>query len=120
MNSAQENFIKKYFLSERATSLKIDPKMLNVKISSNSIGWYECVHLPRLNSNDYTPNSDDTTSSSGWGGWVPLNETKAYLLNFTYRNSSETNISGETKSFALVVIKGKYQMISTYGPLSGY
>jgi hypothetical protein len=117
MNRAQESFIKKYFLSTRATSLKIDPKMLNVKIFSNSIGWHECVNLPRLNSNDYTPNSDDTTSVSGWQGWVPLNATKAYLLNVTYKNSNKPNISGETKSFALVVIKGKDQMISTYGAL---
>ena len=117
MNLGEDSFIKNYFLSKKVTSLKIDPKMLNVRISSNSLGWHECVNLPRFNSNDYTPNSDDTTSTSGWGGWVPLSATKAYLLNVTYKNSDKPNISGETQSFALVVINSKYKMISTYGVL---
>ena len=121
MNLEQESFIKKYFLSKRATSLKIDPKMQNVKISSNSIGWHECVNLPRFNSNDHTPNSDDTTSTSGWGGWVPLNATKAYLISVTYKNPAKVNTNmGMPESFALVMVKGQYKMISSYSPLSVY
>ena len=120
MNLEQENFIKYYFLSKHVTSLKIDPKMLNIRISQNSIGWHECINLPRFNINDYTPNGDDTTSTSDWAGWVPVSATKAYLLSVTYKNSIKPNISGERQSFALVAISGKYKMISTYGALGNH
>jgi hypothetical protein len=94
--------------------------MLNVKISLNSIGWHECVNLPSFNRNDYTPNGDDTTSTSGWGGWVPLHATKAYLLGITYKNFDKQNILGQMQTFALVVIAGRYQIISSRFHLIGY
>ena len=117
MNMQEKSFIKKYFLSKRVSSLKLDPKMQNVRLPSAYAGWHECVNLPIPNSNDFTPNSDDTTSTSGWEGWVPLSATKAYRFNASYKSNANMNKQMGQESFGLVVVHGKYSVIASYGPL---
>lgn len=117
MNMQEKSFIKKYFLSKRVSSLKLDPKMQNVRLPSAYAGWHECVNLPIPNSNDFTPNSDDTTSTSGWEGWVPLSATKAFRFSASYKNNVNMNKQMDQEFFGLVVVKGKYLVIASYSPL---
>ncbi len=83
-------------------------------------GWHECVNSPIPNVNDYTPNSDDTISISGWEGWVPLGASKAYRFNATHINSAGTSKQMNAEYFGLVVIKGKYLVITSKIPLTNY